>query len=177
MKQGLPQQVREFICCTYDKRTTDTHPMKTTLLQADFIERLSKVSRRMRTAFNAGLAEHGLTLARARVLMCLRREACVTQSALAIELGVEGATVVRLLDGMAKQDLIERRAVDGDRRAKHVVLTPHGAVQAEIVETLAKALRQDVLAGTANADLEAGLRVLDIMARNLRSSSEDDSLA
>lgn len=151
--------------------------MKTVSLQADFIERLSKVSRRMRTAFNADLSARGLTLARARVLMCLRRVDCITQSALAVELGVEGATLVRLLDGMQKQDLVERRAVDGDRRAKHVVLTPHGAVQAEIVETLAETLRRDVLAGTAQADLEAGLRVLDQMAQNIRAGSEDESLA
>ena len=95
-----------------------TNPTK-----AAFSEELWKVSRKMRTAFDARVRAEGLTLARARALIFLGKKDCMTQTELADALEIEGPTLVPLLDGLEKQGLIERRPVDGDRRAKQIALT------------------------------------------------------
>ncbi|TCT29632.1 MarR family winged helix-turn-helix transcriptional regulator [Martelella mediterranea] len=95
-----------------------------------FMEALAVASRKMRTAFNARVSEHGLTFARARVLLLLIRHETCNQSALACELELEKPTVVRMLDRMAAIDLIERVPDPNDRRINLIRLRPHGEAMA-----------------------------------------------
>ena len=55
----------------------------TTPAKAAFSEEIWKVSRKMRTLFDARVRAKGLTLARARALMFLGRNGCMTQTELA----------------------------------------------------------------------------------------------
>lgn len=135
------------------------------LLRARYTEALVRTGRKLRTSFNARVVAHGLTYPRARALLVLEREGQLTQSDLAAELELEGPTVVRLLDGMEKLDLIERKAVQGDRRAKHIALTDHGRHQAGVVAEISLELRNEILEGTSASDLEAGLRILERIGR------------
>lgn len=69
-------------------------------LGPEFVDRLSKVSRRWRTRLDAEFRRTGLTLARARALMFLSwEEGRVTQKDLAENLGIETSMLVRLPDG------------------------------------------------------------------------------
>lgn len=122
-------------------------------LRATFLEELSIASRKLRTLFDARVRTMGLTLARARTLMHLARKGGMTQTELAELLEVEGPTLVRLLDGLEAQGLIERRPVEGDRRAKQIVLTPEGQELAAKVTRLANDVREEVLADIPEADL------------------------
>ena len=98
-----------------------TNPTK-----AAFSEELWKVSRKYAQAFDARVRAKGLTLARARALIFLGKKDCMTQTELADALEIEGPTLVPLLDGLEKQGLIERRPVDGDRRASRSRSPPPG---------------------------------------------------
>ncbi|HEV2566986.1 MAG TPA: MarR family transcriptional regulator, partial [Microvirga sp.] len=138
----------------------------TTPAKAAFSEEIWKVSRKMRTLFDARVRAEGLTLARARTLMFLGKNGCMTQTELAELLEIEGPTLVPLLDGLEKQGLIERRPVDGDRRAKQIVLTAAGKDQAAYVDTLVRDFRRDVLKDIGDDDLKAAIRVFHAMARN-----------
>nr|WP_244610372.1 MarR family transcriptional regulator [Microvirga pakistanensis] len=136
-----------------------------------FSDELWKVSRKMRTLFDARVRAEGLTLPRARTLMLLGKKDCMTQTELADALEIEGPTLVPLLDGLEKQGLIERQPVEGDRRAKQIVLTPAGQDQAAHVNELAKAFRSDVLKDVGEDDLKAAIRVFQAMARNIEAAS------
>jgi MarR family transcriptional regulator for hemolysin len=101
--------------------------MNTTDPRERLLDDLSRVQRKMRALFDARVKERGLTLPRARALLILGRGAELNQRELAEELDIETPTLVRLLDGMEKQGFIERRSVEGDRRAKQIAMTPRGA--------------------------------------------------
>lgn len=143
-------------------------------LKAALAETLVKTARRLRTRFDAEVVRHGLTYPRARVLAVLSERQPLRQTELAADLGLEGPTVVRLLDGMEAQGLIARRAVSGDRRSKHVELTEHGAAQAEIVAGISARLRDAILDGCDAADMTVALGVLAAIARVLDRPTEGD---
>src|SRR5215213_76136 len=146
----------------------ETQPM---VLRARFFDELWKVSRRVRTLFDARVRAKGLTLARARTLILLAMKDGMTQTELADALEIEGPTLVRLLDGLEKQELIERRPVVGDRRAKQIALSVAGQKEAVLVGEIVQDVRTDVLKDVSEDDLKAALRVFHAMARNIEAAS------
>jgi DNA-binding HxlR family transcriptional regulator len=89
-------------------------------------DEMSAFNRRLRACFDMRSQETGLTLTRARVLFALSRRGSLNQKELAQELEIETPTLVRILDGMEKQQLIERRMGGSDRRVKEIHVTPEG---------------------------------------------------
>jgi MarR family transcriptional regulator, transcriptional regulator for hemolysin len=139
-------------------------------VKAQFFDELWKASRRVRTLFDARVRAKGLTLARARTLIILANRDGMTQTQLANVLEIEGPTLVRLLDGLEKQGLIERRPADGDRRAKLIALTAEGEKEAVSVGEIVQEVRHDVLSHVSDDDLRAALRVFHAMTRNLETT-------
>ncbi|KUY89530.1 MULTISPECIES: MarR family winged helix-turn-helix transcriptional regulator [unclassified Burkholderia] len=85
----------------------------------------------------------------------------VRQGTLAEHVGIEGPSLVRLLDQLCATGLARRDEDPHDRRAKTISLTAAGrAVTAKMEEDL-RVLRAQVLKGVTRADLEATLRVLN----------------
>ncbi|MBU1315893.1 MAG: MarR family transcriptional regulator [Alphaproteobacteria bacterium] len=137
------------------------------ILATDFLEALTKMSRKIRTAFNKQVTAHGLTYPRARALFRLAKTQNITQTELACELELEQATLVRLLDRMEENGLIERRQDPNDRRAKLIALTRHGQEQAAFVRAIADQIRDQIFEGIAEADIRQGLAVLDKISANM----------
>ncbi len=144
--------------------------MSTTNLRAEMIDAMAKVNRRLRTVFDARVKERGLTLARARTLLALIEQEGLYQKELAETLEIENATMVRLLDGLERQSFIERQTVEGDRRAKRVVMTEEGKVLAEQVEKLAGDVREDLLEGVTDEELSIALNVLRKMSESMNKT-------
>jgi MarR family transcriptional regulator for hemolysin len=134
---------------------------------SDFLESLTKVSRRVRTAFNQQVTAHGLTYPRARALFRLAKKQNMTQTELACELELEQATLVRLLDRMEENGLIERRPDPSDRRAKLIALTEHGEEQASFVRSLADRMRVQIFEGIDLVALHGAVGLLDRIAANI----------
>lgn len=141
--------------------------MKNTSIQATFNTTLAAVARKIRILFDLRAQEMGLTLPRARLLLQLGKEDGPIQSDLAGLLDIEQPTLVRLLDGLERLGLVERRPVEGDRRARRVFLTPAARAQAEGVLTFVEKLRGDVFAGIDPREIEIAAGVLDKMSRNI----------
>lgn len=84
------------------------------------------------TAFAfAPLEEHGFSRGRFRVLVYLTMEEmqgkeAPSPSGIAESLGVTRATVTQLLDGLERDQIVERRNVGHDRRAQAIHLTEAG---------------------------------------------------
>ncbi|RKT20721.1 MarR family transcriptional regulator for hemolysin [Paraburkholderia sp. RAU2J] len=95
------------------------------------------------------------------LLTASRLGAAVRQVTLADHVGIEGPSLVRLLDQLCAAGLMRREEDPEDRRAKTVALTDEGrAVTAKMEEELVT-LRAQALKGVSRSDLEAALRVLD----------------
>lgn len=133
--------------------------------EASFTAALSVAARKMRNVFDARVKTHGLTLARARALQYLAREENVSQRDLADHLEIEHPSVVRLLDGLEKQGLIVREAMDGDRRAKRIELTAASRDLIKELDGITKAMRRQLLEGIDPTALETALRVLQHVAQ------------
>ncbi|MCJ8508164.1 MarR family transcriptional regulator [Rhizobium lemnae] len=137
-------------------------------------DEMSAFNRRLRAMFDMRTRETGLTLTRARVLFALSRRGHLSQKDLAQELEIETPTLVRVLDGMEKQNLIERRAGEGDRRVKEIHVTAEGEAAGRAVQTLARDLRAHLVENISPKDLEVTLRVLLQLNRNLAVSSAEE---
>jgi MarR family transcriptional regulator for hemolysin len=92
---------------------------------------------------------------------------------LADRIGVEGPTLVRLLDGLEAESLVRRRPDYKDRRVKLVELTQVGRAVARRAEDCAIKLRGLLLADIDPASVAATLRVLGVIATKTSPLSED----
>ena len=129
---------------------------------------IGHISRRWRSRLDARMAGFGLTEARWLPLLALARWGDgVTQKDLAASLGVEGPTLVRTLDWLEREGMVERRSLPADRRAKTVHLTPRAAALYQGIEREAAAIRAEILDGVTEAEIETCLRVLDRIAARL----------
>lgn len=86
---------------------------------------MMRVTQLWRQLMDAELAHHGLSQAKWRTLaiLALRPEGMI-QSELADELGVEGPSLVAMLDRLSKDEWVERIHSETDRRCKIIRLTP-----------------------------------------------------
>jgi len=146
--------------------------MTATTPRFDILEETARVSRKIRTLFDARVRERGLTLARARTLLRVARREAANQKELADELEIETATLVRIIDGLEAQGLIERHEVEGDRRAKQVVLTSEGEALADVVDVMAMQVGKEVLAGIPRHELRSAHGILRKMAVNIDSAAD-----
>ena len=89
----------------------------------EFAFLLNDVARLLRTCADQKAAEFGMTRAQWAVLARLDRSEGLKQCDLAEMLDLQPITLTRLLDRLAENDLIERRADPNDRRAKRLFLT------------------------------------------------------
>jgi MarR family transcriptional regulator for hemolysin len=94
------------------------------------------------------------------LLTASRLGAAVRQVTLADHIGVEGPSLVRLLDQLCAAGLMRRTEDPADRRAKTVVLTKQGRTVTAKMEEELITLRAQALKGVSRSDLEATLRVL-----------------
>src|SRR5216683_7282355 len=94
------------------------------------------------------------------------------QKDLAASMSLDGSSVVRLLDNLETAGLIRRREGENDRRAKIILLTARGRAIADKVETVARRIRGDALAGLSDKDIATTVRVLEHVCRALDATAE-----
>jgi MarR family transcriptional regulator for hemolysin len=101
-----------------------------------------------RAEFDARLAEVGGSLT-AFVVLRLADEAPggleLSQRQLAERMGVEAPTMVRHLDRLEKEGLIERRRDARDRRVTRITVTPAGSRRLGVLRKVADAMDVEVL--------------------------------
>jgi MarR family transcriptional regulator, transcriptional regulator for hemolysin len=141
------------------------------ILRRSVSSTLVLAARRWRRTSHGVLASYGVSEACAMPLLTANRLGeAVRQVTLAEHVGIEGPSLVRLLDQLCAAGLV-RRDDPEDKRAKTITLTDEGrAVTARMEERLVT-LRARLLKGVSREDLETTLRVL-----NAFSSSPDAAL-
>lgn len=141
-------------------------PDKLDLIRQAYTHALLLSGRHWRRAANVVAETHGLSDATAHPLIMIRRlDGEPRQNALAEAMGIESASLVRLLDQLAAAGLVVRKEDPRDRRAKALSLTPAGERAVETMEAELVELRETVFADVDTADLEASLRVFRALER------------
>jgi MarR family transcriptional regulator, transcriptional regulator for hemolysin len=131
-----------------------------------FSDALHSTSRSWKQAVDRRLKYLGVSQASwMTIAIAAKAESPLSQSELADRLGVEGATMVAMVDRLVKAGLVVREASSTDRRIKRVVLTPAGVAIYEKVKTEADTLRKQLLAKMDAKKLQAATELLD----NLRA--------
>lgn len=139
-------------------------------IQAELGLLVARLARVWRRKADQTLSAHGLSEATAHPLLILSRggRENVRQGVLADEMGLEGPSVVRLIDLLAAEGLVERREDPTDRRAKVLHLTPLGEAKAEEIRRVMRRLRADLMKGIAPDELAV---TFDVLARIEQSAN------
>ncbi|MDQ0449635.1 MarR family winged helix-turn-helix transcriptional regulator [Methylobacterium aerolatum] len=129
-------------------------------LRQGFTHTLLVAGRQYRRAANAVAEAYGLSDATALPLLLIGRHGGEPrQTTLAEAVGIEGPSLVRLLDQLGAQGFVLRKEDPTDRRAKVLSLTPAGRAVVTAMEADLDTLREAVFGSVSTADLEASLRV------------------
>ena len=151
-------------------------PMPTTSSTArdDFGFRLFLVARLWRREVDETLGRYGLSAATWQPLLHISRLGDgIRQRDLAESLGIEGPSLVRLLDSLESQGLIERREDETDRRAKAVHLTEDGRTLVEGIRGVAAEVRERLLAGIPDEDMMLCLGLLGRIEGNIAAGRSE----
>jgi MarR family transcriptional regulator, transcriptional regulator for hemolysin len=129
-------------------------------LKKQIVSQLVETSRLLRNYIDHRAKTRGTTRAQWIVLFRLREQEGLSQVDLADVLELQPISLVRLLDRLVEQGLVERRSDPRDRRANRLFLTVTGRQLADDLDGLRDAIATDVLQGVPTAALETSLKAL-----------------
>ncbi|WDJ98213.1 MarR family transcriptional regulator [Xanthomonas campestris pv. incanae] len=122
-------------------------------------------SRQWQRLADQAFGEFGLSSAcTGPLLMIGRSGGGIRQVALAQQLGMEGPSLVRLLDKLCAQALVRREAHSSDRRANQLWLTEAGQALVGQIEARLVALRAEVFGALSDAEVEVVLKLWGLIA-------------
>jgi MarR family transcriptional regulator for hemolysin len=134
----------------------------------DFAQAISIVARRWRTRLDERLKPLDMSIARWGALYWLGQAGDgVSQAALAELAGVEPPTLVRVIDQLEAQGLVERRVNPADRRVNLLQLTPAARPLVTEIEAEAERLRVELLDGVSYEDYQIALAVIEKLRERL----------
>ena len=127
---------------------------------------LRDLSRRYVLRFEQHASEISLTLMQCKALAQLEQNEGVSQSRLADLTDIEPMTMVRILDRMEADRILERRPDPADRRARRLYLTDKAAPLLKEIWRLVEVTRSEMFAGVSRQDREVFLDVLERLHAN-----------
>ncbi|MDW6020674.1 MarR family transcriptional regulator [Mesorhizobium sp. BAC0120] len=123
---------------------------------------VANVARLWRRSANDRLDRCGISHAVAMPLLALwQLGGEARQGAVADQAGLEGPSVVRLIDLLIAEGLVTRREDPSDRRAKILSLTKEGAARMKSINAVLAELRHELVTGISDAELETAASVLE----------------
>jgi len=142
--------------------------MPTLPVKREFAFAIMDVARMLRTYADQRARQHGISRAQWGVLVRLDRSEGLKQSELAEILDLQPISLTRLLDRLAENKLIERRADPNDRRVNRLFLTPAARPLLEQLAGLGEDMMATVLDGFDGRTVERMLNELGAVKDNLR---------
>jgi MarR family transcriptional regulator for hemolysin len=127
---------------------------------------LKDVSRRYVARFERHAEEVSLTLMQCKVLIHLSKNEGASQVRLCELTDVEPMMMVRILDRMEADKILERRPDPEDRRARQLYLTRKAAPLLDEIDRISEVTRNEIFSGVSKADREAFLDVLEHVQEN-----------
>ncbi|MBT0652426.1 MarR family winged helix-turn-helix transcriptional regulator [Geomobilimonas luticola] len=141
-----------------------------TIDRSNLIFRLALLTRRWRQVLDTEAQAAGLTDATWRPLLHLHLHGDgIRQKDLAASVGIEGPSLVRLLDTLIAKGLIQRSEDSTDRRAKLLGLTPEGERVVDRIRKTVASLENELLGPFSDSEIA---QVADFIGR-LESAVND----
>jgi MarR family transcriptional regulator for hemolysin len=148
-------------------------------LQPNIGAMMRDVARLIRRRFERRARQTGLPITReqARALLLIARNEGLSQAAVAMMLDIEPIALVRIIDRLHEEGLVERRLHPTDRRVRTLWLTPRAWGVVDRVLALNAEAREAACAGMPPAAREMLLRALVHMKGNLTEAEATESAA
>ena len=141
------------------------------VVRREILFQLTDVARAMRTYIDQCARQHGMTRAQWGALMRLERQEGMTQAEMAESLEIQPISLVRLIDRLCDNKLVERRPHPSDRRANRLYLTPKGRATLARLVPLGREISSDVLASFNETEAGELLEKLLRIKSNIRKST------
>lgn len=139
-------------------------------IKREFAFTIMDVARLLKTYADQRARQFGISRAQWAVLIRIDRNEGLKQSELADMLDLQPITLTRLLDRLADNGLIERRADPNDRRANRLFLKPAAKPLLNRLAELGADMMETVLNGLSQPSIERTLKELGLVKDNLRSA-------
>ncbi len=141
-------------------------------LQPGIGHRLHAVARLIRRRFERSVRQAGLPLTRLQASLMIRiaRNPGLSQAIAATELDIEPIALVRMLDRLHEEGLVERRAHPTDRRVRTLWLTPLAWPVVDRILEINLMIREEACAGMTPAARDMLMDALDHMRNNLAAA-------
>jgi len=145
------------------------NPLDQTLMQ--LTATLTHASRAYKAMADKVASQYSLSQATALPVLILGRlgQDGVRPGVLADALGLEASSLVRVIDLLIENGLVQRHEDPQDRRAKLLQLTADGKTRAAQMEEALMPFRRNLFAEFSQADIDACLRVLTGLQSKTRS--------
>jgi len=137
------------------------------------------VSRLIKRRFDRRARQIGLPLTRQQgvVVLYIAQNEGVSQAEVAAWLGIEPIALVRILDKLHEEGVVERRAHPTDRRVRTLWLAPGAAPVVERILAINLAIREEAFVGLAPGTREALIEALGQIKENLALREETSDQA
>jgi DNA-binding MarR family transcriptional regulator len=139
------------------------------------------VSRLIKRRFERRARQMGLPITRqqAAVILNIAGKEGVSQAEVAAWLGIEPIALVRMLDKLHEEGLVERRPHPTDRRVRTLWLTKAGRPVVAQILAINKEIREEAFAGMPSIARDTVIDILDAIKDNLalREEAEDSPAA
>jgi DNA-binding MarR family transcriptional regulator len=149
------------------------------VLQPNIGALLHDVARMIRRRFERRARQTGLPITRqqARALLYIARNEGLSQAAIATMLDIEPIALVRLLDRLHEEGLVERQPHPTDRRVRTLWLTPAAWKVIERVLAINAEVREEACTGLSPEQRAALVATLNHMKGTLSVVEETESAA
>jgi MarR family transcriptional regulator for hemolysin len=141
-------------------------------LKKQLVMQLVESSRLLRNYIDHRAKGRGTTRAQWIVLFRLRQQEGLSQVDLAEVLELQPISLVRLLDRLVEQGLLERRHDPRDRRANRLFLTVRGRQLADDLDSLRDSIATDVLQDIPLPAIETSLETLKDIKERIKKLAE-----
>ncbi len=118
----------------------------------------------------------GVTISQLRVVVALIQHPGLTQKEIADKVGVEGATLVPVIDKMEKEGLLKRKPDSKDRRVNRIYLTSKSDSLWNSMMECALHVRKISTRDISEQEIQSALETLRKISKNLSAYFEVDTV-
>ncbi len=135
---------------------------------------VNNTAKAFQKALDAELRKNvGVTIGQWRVIGTLRKQPGLTQKEIADRVGIEGSTLVPIIDKMENDGFVKRKLDDGDRRINRIYLTNKAAELWNSMIECALRIRKLSAKEISEEQIKTTLEVLRKISKNLEVYFED----
>lgn len=139
--------------------------------------RIVETSRLLRNLVEQRLKPYGMTRAQVATLGRLEREEGLSQNEMAETLELAPIAMVRIIDQLEADGLVERRADPSDRRCNLLYITDGGRNRLASLDSFKTRIGAELFDGIGENDIRQMLSTLDRLHANIKTTQAADAAA